>query len=68
MYRFAKPSGSNEKNSWFDELKICLAESQRVLKPSGVASLEEATDYEALNASEKLRVLNLLCIEVLGMR
>lgn len=49
-------------------LKICLAESPRVLKSSGVASLEKATDYEALNASEKLRVLNLLCIEVLGMR
>lgn len=56
---------SNGKNSWFEALKKRLSKAYRVLKASVVDSLEKAADYEALNASEKLRVLNMLCIEVL---
>lgn len=66
--KFEKLNPSYGKNSWFDALKKSLSESQRILKASGVDSLEKATDYEALNASEKLRVLNMLCIEVLGTK
>ncbi|XP_057784057.1 uncharacterized protein LOC131001586 isoform X4 [Salvia miltiorrhiza] len=62
--KFAKLKPS----SWFDTLKKCLAESQRVLKALGMDYLEKAADYDALNASEKLRALNLLCIHVLGTK
>ncbi|KAK6128469.1 hypothetical protein DH2020_037783 [Rehmannia glutinosa] len=44
----------------------CLSESQNVLKAQGLESLDKAADYETLEASEKLRLLNLLCDEVLG--
>ncbi|KAK4416513.1 Cell division cycle-associated 7-like protein [Sesamum alatum] len=53
------------KNSWFNMLKKCLSGSQSVLKALGLDSLEKAADYETLDASEKLGVLNLLCDEVL---
>ncbi|KAH6803700.1 hypothetical protein C2S51_031947 [Perilla frutescens var. frutescens] len=66
--KFVKLSPSYGKNSWFEVLKKSLSESQRVLKESAVDSLEKASDYDALNASEKLRILNLLCIEVLGTK
>lgn len=66
--KFVKLNPSYGKNSWFEALKKNLSESQRVLKASGVDSLEKATDYDALNASDKLRVLNMLCIEVLGTK
>ncbi|KAI3451749.1 hypothetical protein Pfo_008414 [Paulownia fortunei] len=59
-------SPSYGKNSWFHTLKKCLSESQSILAAQGVDSLEKAADYETLDASEKLRVLNLLCDEVLG--
>ncbi|KAK6128530.1 hypothetical protein DH2020_037739 [Rehmannia glutinosa] len=53
-------------SSWFHALKECLSESQNVLKAQGLESLDKAADYETLEASEKLRLLNLLCDEVLG--
>ncbi|KAL2247037.1 UNVERIFIED_CONTAM: hypothetical protein Sindi_2556000 [Sesamum indicum] len=59
-------SPSNGKNSWFHTLKKCLTESRSALKAQGLDSLEKAADYETLEASEKLRLLNLLCDEVLG--
>ncbi|KAL0423955.1 UNVERIFIED_CONTAM: hypothetical protein Sradi_0930300 [Sesamum radiatum] len=59
-------SPSNGKNSWFHVLKKCLTESRSALKAQGLDSLEKAADYETLEASEKLRLLNLLCDEVLG--
>ncbi|KAL0431286.1 UNVERIFIED_CONTAM: Cell division cycle-associated 7-like protein [Sesamum radiatum] len=59
-------SPSNGKNSWFHALKKCLTESRSDLKAQGLDSLEKAADYETLEASEKLRLLNLLCDEVLG--
>ncbi|KAL0395976.1 UNVERIFIED_CONTAM: hypothetical protein Scaly_0046000 [Sesamum calycinum] len=59
-------SPSNGKNSWFHALKKCLTESRSALKAQGLDSLEKAADYETLEASEKLRLLNLLCDEVLG--
>ncbi|KAI3462522.1 hypothetical protein Pfo_019185 [Paulownia fortunei] len=59
-------SPSYGKNSWFHALKKCLSESQSVLQAQGLDSLEKAADYETLEASEKLRLLNLLCDEVLG--
>ncbi|XP_042026191.1 uncharacterized protein LOC121773403 isoform X2 [Salvia splendens] len=52
----------------FSVLKKCLAESERVLKVLGMSYLEKAVDYDALNASEMLRVVNLLCIHVLGTK
>ncbi|KAL0332495.1 UNVERIFIED_CONTAM: Cell division cycle-associated 7-like protein [Sesamum calycinum] len=55
------------KNSWFNMLKKCLSGSQSVLKALGLDSLEKAVDYETLDASEKLRVLNLLCDEFLEL-
>lgn len=64
MYRF----GKLKSGSWFNTLKKCLSESQRVFKALGMDYLEKAADYDALNASEKLRVLNLLCIDVLGTK
>ncbi|KAL1536901.1 hypothetical protein AAHA92_29477 [Salvia divinorum] len=62
--KFAKPNPS----SWFNALKKCLAESQCVLEVLGTGYLDQAVDYDALNASEMLRVLNLLCIHVLGTK
>ncbi|KAL0449989.1 UNVERIFIED_CONTAM: Cell division cycle-associated 7-like protein [Sesamum latifolium] len=61
----AKLSPTHGKNSWFNMLKKRLSGSQNVLKALGLDSLEKAVDYETLDASEKLRVLNLLCDEVL---
>ncbi|KAK6150948.1 hypothetical protein DH2020_015880 [Rehmannia glutinosa] len=68
LSRGAMLSPSYGKSSWFHKLKKCLSESQRFLKAQGVDSLEQAADYETLNASEKLRILNLLCDEVLGTK
>lgn len=51
---------------WFNTLKKCLSESKHISKEPVVVSLKNAANYEALNAAEKLRVLNLLCDEVLG--
>ncbi|XP_042027962.1 uncharacterized protein LOC121775066 [Salvia splendens] len=62
--KIAKPNPS----SWFSVLKKCFAESERVLKMLGMHYLEKASDYDALNASEMLRVLNLLCIHALGTK
>ncbi|PIN02470.1 hypothetical protein CDL12_25016 [Handroanthus impetiginosus] len=50
---------SDGENSWFQMLK-------GLLKASREDSLSMAADYDNLSASEKLRVLNLLCDEVLG--
>ncbi|XP_051141255.1 uncharacterized protein LOC127258455 isoform X2 [Andrographis paniculata] len=55
-----------EKSSWFRTLKEYLSESKSVLEAAGVwDSLEKAADYEALNSSEKLMVLNIVCDEIL---
>ncbi|XP_051115235.1 uncharacterized protein LOC127240552 isoform X2 [Andrographis paniculata] len=56
---------SNRKNSWFDALKKCLSGSQSVLKAQGVNSLENRDVYDTFTASEKLRLLNILCDEAL---
>ncbi|XP_042029648.1 uncharacterized protein LOC121776540 isoform X3 [Salvia splendens] len=62
--KFAEPNPS----SWFSVLKKCLAESEHFLRVLGMSYLEKAADYDALNASEMLRVLNLLCIHALGTK
>ncbi|XP_047955407.1 uncharacterized protein LOC125201369 isoform X3 [Salvia hispanica] len=62
--KFPKP----HPREWFSVLKKCLAESERVLKVLGMSYLEKAADYDALNASQMLRVVNLLCIHVLGTK
>ncbi|KAL8476590.1 hypothetical protein ACS0TY_029040 [Phlomoides rotata] len=51
---------------WFNTLKKCLSESKHISNEPVVVSLEKAADYEALSATEKLKVLTLLCDEVLG--
>ncbi|XP_042030985.1 uncharacterized protein LOC121777707 isoform X2 [Salvia splendens] len=62
--KFPKPYPS----TWFSVLKKCLAESECVLEVLGISYLEKAADSDALNASEMLRVLNLLCIHALGTK
>ncbi|KAL3637817.1 hypothetical protein CASFOL_018265 [Castilleja foliolosa] len=62
---YANLSPAHGKGSWFSALKKCLSESQSVLKAQGLDSLVKAADYETLEASEKLRLLNILCDEVL---
>ena len=64
VYRVAKPNPS----SWFSVLEKYFAESEHVLKMLGKHYLEKAADHDALNASEMLRVLNLLCIHALGTK
>lgn len=59
-------SPSNGKNSWFHALKKCLSESRGVHKVHGLDSLDNASDYETLASSKKLKLLNFLCDEVLG--
>lgn len=66
MCRCTTLSPSYGENSWFHALKTCLSESQSNLKAVGLDSLDKAADYESLAVSEKLRLLNLLCDEVLG--
>ncbi|XP_047968508.1 uncharacterized protein LOC125212392 [Salvia hispanica] len=58
-------SPSVEKNSWFSALKNCFSESQSFVKAQGLDCLERASDYESLEPSEKLRLLNFLCDEIL---
>ncbi|KAL1566581.1 hypothetical protein AAHA92_02176 [Salvia divinorum] len=53
------------KNSWFSALKNCFSESQSLVKAQGLDCLERASDYESLEPSEKLRLLNSLCDEIL---
>ncbi|XP_047981263.1 uncharacterized protein LOC125222599 isoform X1 [Salvia hispanica] len=62
--KVAKPNPS----SWFSVLEKYFAESEHVLKMLGKHYLEKAADHDALNASEMLRVLNLLCIHALGTK
>ncbi|XP_073127846.1 uncharacterized protein [Henckelia pumila] len=59
-------SPSNGKSSWFHALKKCLSESRGVHKVHGLDSLDNASDYETLATSKKLKLLNFLCDEVLG--
>ncbi|KAL6587983.1 hypothetical protein OROMI_000961 [Orobanche minor] len=61
----AQLSPSYGKDSWFAALKKCLSESQSILKAQGLDSLDKTADYETLETSEKLRLLNVLCDEVL---
>ncbi|KAG8384066.1 hypothetical protein BUALT_Bualt04G0079400 [Buddleja alternifolia] len=58
-------SPSYGKHSWYNALKKSLSESQSVLKAQELDSLETVVDYETLDASKKLRILNFLCDEVL---
>ncbi|XP_042041859.1 uncharacterized protein LOC121787243 [Salvia splendens] len=58
-------SPSVGKNSWFSALKNCFSESQSFGKAQGLDCLERASDYESLEPSEKLRLLNFLCDEIL---
>ncbi|KAL8549767.1 hypothetical protein ACS0TY_008562 [Phlomoides rotata] len=57
-------SPSNGKSSWFHALKKYFSESQSALKVQYLDSLEEASDYETLKASEKLGLINVLCDEL----
>ncbi|KAG8373717.1 hypothetical protein BUALT_Bualt11G0053800 [Buddleja alternifolia] len=57
---------SHGNDSWFIALKECLSESESVLTQNGLDCLEKADDYETLDTSQKLRLLNLLCDEVLA--
>ncbi|CAA0829265.1 Zinc-finger domain of monoamine-oxidase A repressor R1 protein [Striga hermonthica] len=57
------PSDGND--SWFNMLKKFLSESKSVLKALGLDSFNKASDYATLKASEKLKLLNILCDEVL---
>lgn len=66
LCRCKKLSASNGKNSWFHALKKYFSESQSVLKAQCLDSLEKASDYETLKASEKLSLLNIVCDEVLA--
>ncbi|KAH6831371.1 hypothetical protein C2S53_014544 [Perilla frutescens var. hirtella] len=59
-------SPSVGKNSWFNALKKCFSQTQSILKAQALGCLEKASDYESLEASEKLKLLNVLCDEVLG--
>ncbi|KAL8462865.1 hypothetical protein ACS0TY_033752 [Phlomoides rotata] len=59
-------SPSNGKSSWIHALEKYFSESQSALKVQYLDSLEEASDYETLKASEKLGLLNVLCDEVLA--
>ncbi|XP_057809572.1 uncharacterized protein LOC131023930 [Salvia miltiorrhiza] len=58
-------SPSVGKNSWFNALKNCFSESQSFVKAQGLDCLERASDYESLEPSEKLGLLNFLCDEIL---
>ncbi|XP_051115161.1 uncharacterized protein LOC127240491 [Andrographis paniculata] len=59
-------STSDMEKSWFDVLKKCLSPSQSVLKAQGVDSLESTDNYDTFTASQKLRLLNILCDEALA--
>ncbi|XP_073018598.1 uncharacterized protein [Primulina eburnea] len=59
-------SPSNGKNSWFHALKKYLSESRGGHKVHGLDSLDNASDYETLATSKRLKLLNFLCDEVLG--
>ncbi|XP_051115162.1 uncharacterized protein LOC127240492 [Andrographis paniculata] len=59
-------SPSDGENSWFDALKEFLSASQSVLKSQRIDSLENTDDYDTFTASEKLRLLNILCDEALA--
>ncbi|XP_051115160.1 uncharacterized protein LOC127240490 [Andrographis paniculata] len=58
-------SPSDGENSWFDALKEFLSASQSVLKSQRIDSLENTDDYDTFTASEKLKLLNILCDEAL---
>ncbi|KAL2498430.1 Zinc-finger domain of monoamine-oxidase A repressor R1 protein [Abeliophyllum distichum] len=59
-------SPTDGKNSWFHALKKCFSESKSIQKTQVLDSLNKVADYETLNSSEKLKLLNLLCDELLG--
>ncbi|XP_051115308.1 uncharacterized protein LOC127240602 [Andrographis paniculata] len=59
-------STSDRENSWFNVLKKCLSPSQSVLKAQRVDSLETTDNYDTFTASEKLRLINILCDEALA--
>eukprot|EP00268_Persea_americana_P030574 TRINITY_DN29595_c0_g1_i5.p1 TRINITY_DN29595_c0_g1~~TRINITY_DN29595_c0_g1_i5.p1 ORF type:complete len:465 (-),score=96.49 TRINITY_DN29595_c0_g1_i5:296-1669(-) len=58
---------ANIGSSWLQILGKCISESQFAPKELHLGCLTKGTDaYDKLGSSEKLRILNLLCDEMLG--
>ncbi|KAE8022112.1 hypothetical protein FH972_007943 [Carpinus fangiana] len=64
---FLSSSPTNGRNSWWPALGKCISESQCVLKELHLDCFDRGADeYDNLDFSMKLRILNFLCDEALG--
>nr|XP_016439054.1 PREDICTED: uncharacterized protein LOC107764996 [Nicotiana tabacum] len=64
--RFSAVTSTEGKNSWYADIKMCISESPSVSRTMGLYSLSNGTDqFENLSPSEKLKILNFICDEVL---
>ncbi|XP_060193774.1 uncharacterized protein LOC132623090 isoform X1 [Lycium barbarum] len=64
--RFSAETSTEGKNSCYADIKMCISESPIVSKTMGLDSLgDDAEEFENLNPSEKLKILNFICDEIL---
>lgn len=64
--RFSAETSTEGKNSWYAELKMLISESPSVSRTMGLHSLgNDVEEFENLNPSEKLKILNFICDEIL---
>ncbi|XP_055806296.1 uncharacterized protein LOC129874929 isoform X2 [Solanum dulcamara] len=55
------------KNSWHADVKMLILKSPSVSRTTGLDSLgNDAEEFENLNPSEKIKILNFVCDELLG--
>lgn len=60
-------SPGSGKTSWLNALKDCISESQFVMDSVPLDCLDgKDGGYDALDFSQKLKILNVLCDEILG--
>ncbi|OIT21514.1 PREDICTED: uncharacterized protein LOC109218827 [Nicotiana attenuata] len=64
--RFSAVTSTEGKNTWYADIKMCISESPSVSRTMGLDSLSDGADqFENLSPSEKLKILNFICDEVL---
>lgn len=64
--RFSAETLTEGKNSWYADIKMLILESPSVTRTMGLDSLgNDVEEFENLSPSEKLKVLNFICDEVL---
>lgn len=67
LFRSVSPSPTNGRKSWWQALGNCISESQCASKELRSDCFDRGVDeYDKLDFSMKLKILNFICDEALG--